>query len=74
MGNEVILHGFFVIIINESKADLRLKWKKWEMIVLCILIDTHRITYQEKPYRRNKKVLSTKIPIKRIESLIDIKK
>jgi hypothetical protein len=74
MGNEVILHGFFVIIINESKADLRLKWKKWEMFVLCILIDTHRITYQEKPYRRNKKVLSTKIPIKRIESLIDIKK
>jgi hypothetical protein len=74
MGNEVILHRFFVIIINESKADLRLKWKKWEMFVLCILIDTHRITYQEKPYRRNKKVLSTKIPIKRIESLIDIKK
>ena len=74
MGNEIILHGFFVIIINESKADLRLKWKKWEMFVLCILIDTHRITYQEKPYRRNKKVLSTKIPIKRIESLIDIKK
>jgi len=74
MGNEVILHGFFVIIINESKADLRLKWKKWEMFVLCILIDTHRNTYQEKPYRRNKKVLSTKIPIKRIESLIDIKK
>ena len=74
MGNEVILHGFFVIIINESKADLRFKWKKWEMFVLCILIDTHRITYQEKPYRRNKKVLSTKIPIKRIESLIDIKK
>ena len=57
-----------------GKADLRLKWKKWEMFVLCILIDTHRITYQEKPYRRNKKVLSTKIPIKRIESLIDIKK
>ena len=74
MGNEVILHGFFVIIINESRADLRLKWKKWEMFVLCILIDTHRITYQEKPYRRNKKVLSTKIPIKRIESLIDIKR
>ena len=74
MGNEVILHGFFVIIINESKADLRLKWKKWEMFVLCILIDTHRITYQEKPYRRNKKVLSTKIPIKRIESLIDKKR
>ena len=74
MGNEVILYGFFVIIINESRADLRLKWKKWEMFVLCILIDTHRITYQEKPYRRNKKVLSTKIPIKRIESLIDIKK
>ena len=74
MGNEVILYGFFVIIINESRADLRLKWKKWEMFVLCILIDTHRITYQEKPYRRNKKVLSTKIPIKHIESLIDIKK
>ena len=74
MGNEVILHGFFVIIINESKADLRLKWKKWEVFVLCILIDTHRITYQEKLYRRNKKVLSTKIPIKRIESLIDIKR
>ncbi len=46
MGNEVILHGFFVIIINESKADLRLKWKKWEMFVLCILIDTHKIAYQ----------------------------
>jgi len=74
MGNEAILHVFFVIFIDESKADLRLKWKKWEMIVLCILIDTHRITYQEKPDRRNKKVLSTKIPIKRIESLIDIKK
>jgi hypothetical protein len=74
MGNEVILHGFFVIIINESRADLRLKWKKWEMFVLCILIDMHRITYQDKPYRRNKKVLSTKIPIKRIKSLIDIKK
>ena len=48
MGNEVILHGFFVIIINESKADLRLKWKKWEMFVLCILIDTHEITLKKK--------------------------
>ena len=27
-------------------ADLRLKWKKWEMFVLCILIDTHEIAYQ----------------------------
>jgi len=46
MGNEAILHVFFVIFINESKADLRLKWKKWEMFVLCILINMHKIAYQ----------------------------
>jgi hypothetical protein len=74
MGNEAISHVFFVIFINESKVDLRLKWKKWEMFVLCILINTHKITYQKKPYRRNKTILSTKIPIKRIKSLIDTKR
>jgi hypothetical protein len=72
MINEAILHVFFVIFINESKADLRLKWKKWEMFVLCILINMHEIAYQKKPYRHNKTILLTKIPIKRIESLIDI--
>jgi len=46
MINEAILHVFFVIFIDESKADLRLKWKKWEMFVLCILINTHEIAYQ----------------------------
>ena len=46
MGNEAILHVFFVIFIDERKADLRLKWKKWEKEVLCILIDTHEIAYQ----------------------------
>jgi len=46
MINEAILHVFFVIFIDESKADLRLKWKKWEMFVLCILINTHKIAYQ----------------------------
>jgi len=74
MGNEAILHIFFVVFINESKADLRLKWKIWEMIVLCILINTHEIAYQKKPHRRNKTILLTKIPIKRIESLIGIKR
>jgi len=74
MGNEAILHVFLVIFINESKANLRLKWKKWEMFVLCILINTHKIAYQKKTYRRNKTILLTKIPIKRIESLIDIKR
>jgi hypothetical protein len=74
MGNEAILHVFFVIFINESKADLRLKWKKWEMFFLCILINTHKIAFKKKPYRCNKTILLTKIPIKRIESLIDIKR
>jgi hypothetical protein len=46
MGNEAILHVFFVIFIDERKADLRLKWKKWEKEVLCILIGTHEIAYQ----------------------------
>ncbi len=47
MINEAILHVFFVIFIDETKADLRLKWKKWEMCVLCILINTHEITYKK---------------------------
>jgi hypothetical protein len=34
MGNEAILHVFFVIFIDEIKADLRLKWKIWEMFFL----------------------------------------
>jgi len=46
MGNEAILHVFFVIFIDERKADLRLKWEKWEKEVLCILIDTHEIANQ----------------------------
>jgi len=46
MGNEAILHVFFVIFIDEIKADLRLKWKKWEVFFLCFLIDTHKIAYQ----------------------------
>ena len=29
MGNEAILHVFFVIFIDEIKADLRLKLKKY---------------------------------------------
>ncbi len=57
-----------------GKADLRLKWKKWEIVYLCTLIDTHEIAYQKKPHRRNKTILLTKIPIKRIESLIGIKR
>jgi len=36
MGNEANLHVFFVIFIDESKAYLRLEWKKWEMFFLCI--------------------------------------
>jgi len=46
MGNEAILHVFFVILIDEIKADLRLKWKKWEVFFLYFLIDTHEIGYQ----------------------------
>jgi hypothetical protein len=46
MGNEAILHVFFVIFINEIKAHLSLKWKKWEVFFLCFLIDTHEIAYQ----------------------------
>jgi len=46
MGNEAILHVFFVIFIDEIKTDLRLKWKKWEVFFLCFLIDTHKIAYQ----------------------------
>jgi hypothetical protein len=68
-GNEAILHVFFDIFIHESQANLRLKWKKWEMFVLCILIAN-----KKKPYRHNKTILLKKIPIKRIESLIDIKR
>ena len=72
MGNEVILHGFFVIIINESKADIKVE----KMGNICSLyFNRHAQNHlSRKTYRRNKKVLSTKIPIKRIESLIDIKK
>ncbi len=47
-GNEAILHVFFDIFIHESQANLRLKWKKWEIFVLCILIDTHEIANQKK--------------------------
>ncbi len=47
----------FFIFIDESKADLRLMWKKWEMFVLCILIDPHEIANQKKPYRHNKTIL-----------------
>jgi hypothetical protein len=46
IGNEAILHVLFVIFIHESQADLRLKWKKWEMFVLCILFDRHEIADQ----------------------------
>ncbi len=47
-GNEAILHVFFDILIHESQANLRLKWKKWEIFVLCILIDTHEIAHKKK--------------------------
>jgi hypothetical protein len=47
MGNEAILHVFFVIFIDEIKADLRLKWKKWEVFFFCFLIDTHKIAYKK---------------------------
>ena len=56
-GNEAIFPYFFDIFIHESQANLRLKWKKWEIFVLCILIDTHEIANQKKPYRHNKTIL-----------------
>ena len=77
MGNEASLFLNIILVFSLmkiGKADLRLKWKKWEMFFLCILINTHKIAYKKKPYRRNKTILLTKIPIKRIESLIDIKR
>ena len=48
-GNEAILYIFFDIFIHESQANLRLKWKKWEIFVPCILIDTHEIANKKKP-------------------------
>ena len=77
MGNEASLFLNIILVFSFmkiGKADLRLKWKKWEIFVLCILIDTHEIANQKKPYRHNKTILLKKIPIKRIESLIDIKR
>jgi hypothetical protein len=47
MGNKAILHVFFVIFTDDTKADLRLKRKKWELCVLCILIITHKIAYKK---------------------------
>jgi hypothetical protein len=39
MGNEATLVFSSMKI---GKANLRLKWKKWEMFVLCIFINENR--------------------------------